>query len=211
MNYETIIKLLPESSLEIIQRLGCNPLTNAPLVCDGVEGPNTKNAVYLPIDKLVAKTSLIALKELLDGSQEIGGNNRGKFVNKYFRVRQGSSLTKNRGAWCAAFVTWILNEAIGFRAVWGAIRTVRDHMQTIPISDIKEGDCVSYRSLTRPFPYGHVGLIVLVEEDCVWTIEGNVDLKPGIDGVAARRLTKALTRSDKNKAHQLGRPKGTLK
>jgi len=211
MNYETITKLLPESSLDIIQRLGCDPVTSKPLVCDGVLGPKTRGATYLPIDKLLAKTSIVALKELLDGSQELNGNNRGKFVNKYFRSRAGASELKNRGAWCASAVSWIYNQVSPFRACWGAIRLVRDLMQRITTDEAREGDAVCWRSLTRPWPYGHVGIIVLVEDDFVWSIEGNVDLMDGLDGVAARRLTKDLNRSDGNKAFMVGRVKEKAK
>ena len=208
MNYDQIREYLPDVPLDIIQRLGHDPVTNKPLVCDGVEGPKTRRAVYLPIDKLKAKTSQIALNELLLGAQEINGNNRGRWVNKYFRCREGADERKNRGAWCAAWVTWVLDQAFGFRACWGAIRAVRDLMVRITIDQVQEGDCVAWRSLTRPFPYGHVGLIVLVEDDCIWTIEGNVDLAGDVAGVAARRLSKQGVRSDGNRPYLIGRPKG---
>lgn len=207
MNYTEIRALLPDAPIDIIQRLGCDKDTNKPLVCDGIEGPRTRNAIYLPIDKIKTKSSQIALQELLAGSQEVNGNNRGPWVNKYFRCKEGASEVKNRGAWCSAYVTWVLDQAFGFRACWGAIRAVRDLMVRVGIDDAKEGDCISWRSLTRPFPAGHIGLIVLVEDDCIWTIEGNLDLKYGLDGVAVRRLTKQGVRSDGNKPHRVGRPK----
>ena len=206
MNYQEMRARFPELPLDILQRMGHDPVTNRPLVCDGKLGPKTLRAKFLPVDKIKTVEGQVALVELLAGSIEVG-NNRGPWVNKYFRLSKDASTTINRGAWCAAFVTWVLNVAFGHRACWGAIRTVRDHMPRVSLDSIKEGDCVAYRSLTRPFPSGHIGLLVVVDGDDVWSIEGNVDLKHGVDGVAARLLTKQLERSDGNKPYLIGRPK----
>lgn len=205
LSYEQIRAIYPDKSLDIIQRLGHDPVTNKPLVCDGKLGPKTLRAKFMPVDKIKTVEGQIALVELLEGSIEVG-NNRGPWVNKYFRLSKDASITINRGAWCAAFVTWVLNEAYGHRACWGAIRTVRDWMVKIHLDSIKEGDCVAYGSLTRPFPSGHIGLIVVIDNDEVWSIEGNVDLTSKIAGVAARLLTKDLVRSDGNKPYVIGRP-----
>lgn len=205
LNYEQIRVIYPDLSLDIIQRLGHDPVTNKPLVCDGKLGPKTLRAKFLPVDKIKTVEGQIALVELLAGSIEVG-NNRGPWVNKYFRLSKDASTTINRGAFCSAFVTWVLNEAYGHRACWGAIRTVRDHMTRVDIASIKEGDCVAYRSLTRPWPSGHIGLIVVIDNDEVWSVESNVDLKPKVAGTAARLLTKDLIRSDGNKPYVIGRP-----
>lgn len=205
MTYDEIKKLLPKASLDIIQRLGHDPVDNKPLVCDGKIGPRTKRAIYLPIDKLNHPAATLALEELLAGAMEINGNNRGIWVNKYFRLSSKASVTIDRGAWCAAFVTWVLGQIYKFPACWGAIRTVKDHMDIINIKDVQPGDAIAYKSLTRPYPAGHVGLVVLVEDNCIWCIEGNIDLVGKIDGVGVRKLTKEGIRSDGNKPYLVGR------
>lgn len=205
MNYQMMKDRFPDVSLEIIQRLGHDPIENKPLVCDGKLGAKTLRAIYLPVDKIQTRMGRIALSELLDGAAEEGGNNRGRYVNRYFRMPDADPL-KNRGAWCAAFVTWVLDQAYGFKACWGAIRTVKNLMMKVAIQNVKEGDCIAYRSLTRPYPAGHIGLIVVVDEQGVWTIEGNSTLKPGLSGVTARYLTRELVRSDGNKPYLIGRP-----
>lgn len=205
LSYEQIRAIYPDKNLDILQRLGHDPVTNKPLVCDGKLGPKTLRAKFLPVDRIKTIEGQIALIELLEGAQE-AGNNRGYYVNKYFHLSSKADVNKNRGAWCAAFVTWVLNEAFGHRACWGAIRTVRDWMMRVDLRSVKEGDCVAYRSLTRPWPSGHIGLIVAIDQDEVWSIEGNVDLTDRIAGVAARLLTKDLIRSDGNKPYVIGRP-----
>ena len=206
LNYEQIRVIYPDISLDIIQRLGHDPVTNKPLVCDGKLGPKTLRAKFLPVDKIKTVEGQIALVELLAGSIEVG-NNRGPWVNKYFRLSKDASITINRGAFCCAFVTWVLNQAYGFRACWGAIRCVRDYMKPVKIKEAQPGDCVAWKSLTRPWPAGHIGLIVVVDGDEVWTLESNIDIKPRVAGTAARLLTKDLVRFDGNPAYLVGRPK----
>lgn len=207
MNYDEINKELEKPSLDIIQRLGHDPVDNKPLVCDGKIGPRTKRAVFLPIDKIDNPYAIVALRELLSGAMEINGNNRGPFVNKYYRLSDKASPTIDRGPWCAAFITWVLNQVKPFPACWGAIRTVRDYMQHITIDEVQPGDCIAYKSLNRDGLAGHIGLVVLVEDDCIWSIEGNVDLIGNIDGVAARRLTREGKRVDGNEPYLVGRIK----
>lgn len=206
MNYQQIRHQYPALPLAILQRFGHDPITNKPLVCDGKLGPVTQRATYLPVDKVAHPVALNGLQEVLQGSCEVGGNNRGAWVNKYFRLTNRASVTIDRGAWCAAFVTWLLNTHKPFPACWGALRTVKNYCNTVTIDKVKDGDLISWRSLTRPAPAGHIALVVYVDNECIWTVEGNVDLTPGLDGVAFRRLDRNGKRSDGSLPHQIGRP-----
>lgn len=215
LTYQEIRARLPAVPLEIIQRLGADPQTGRALVCDGVEGPRTRAAVYLNPDAVTDKVSVVALRELLLGAEEEEGKNDGAWVHKYARLRGLYVKGKDLFPWCALFVTWCIAQVVAsFGKVSGAIRLVRDHLTSVQLHELRAGDVVAWWSATRPRPYGHVGIVVLITASWVWTVEGNVDLRPGIDGVAARRLPRAtLTRIDGAPLAYLGRytrPRGEI-
>jgi hypothetical protein len=192
LTYTEIRARLPGVSVAILQRLGADPVTGRALVCDGVDGPRTKGAVYLNPDCVTDPAGVVALKELLAGAEEELGRNDGPDVHKYAQLRGPYVKGKDLWAWCALFVSWCLCQVwASFGKVSGAIRLVRDHTTQVQLHELRPGDVVAWWSVTRPRPYGHVGLVVAITALWVWTIEGNVDLRERIDGVAARRLPRA--------------------
>ena len=183
------------SAPEIYQRLGVDPTTRRSLVVDGDVGPRTRGALYLDPRAITTPVAHVSLEELLDGAQEVGRGNRGPWVEKYARGWREEG--ESQGPWCAFEVSWCYDQVAPFPRVGGAIRLVRDHLERVPPHAIAPDDSIAWNSMTRPWPAGHVGLVAALEPDWVWTLEGNVDLKPGLDGVAARCLPRAtLRRSD---------------
>ena len=150
----------------------------------------------------------LAMDELMHGAREVApkpgasANNRGAWVNKYCRMSERASTTVDRGAWCAFFASWVLNlwaveyKASSFKRVGGARRLVRDELTRVHLADVQPGDLVAWESLTRPSPYGHVGIVVHVADGIVRSVEGNVDLVPGLDGVSSRAFRSDLIRAD---------------
>lgn len=202
----------PQLTTEIIQRLGAEQQTRRPLVCDGLTGPRTRGALFLNPAEVEHGLARVALGELLAGAAEVApapgasASNRGPWVNKYCRSSARARVDVDRGAWCAFFASWALNDWLAscqprgsFRKVGGARRLVRDELpQRIKLSEVQPGDLIAWESKTRPAPFGHVGIVALRDEELgrIWTIEGNIDLRPGLDGVASRLFGLDLVRAD---------------
>ncbi|MGY3051883.1 hypothetical protein ACVWYG_000070 [Pedobacter sp. UYEF25] len=124
-----------------------------------------------------------AINELIAGAGEIGGNNRGPFVRKYFApsgVAEGNS-------WCAAFVSWCFFEsaggnknAMGFNYTAGA-RNVFDQLKkkgetfsgTTDGLTPEPGDLVAWWRVSLPSYHGHIGIVHHVQDGFLYTIEGN--------------------------------------
>lgn len=211
LTFDEIRSAHPTLPLDIIQRLGCEPDTRRPLVCDGKLGPRTRAAAYLSpaaVESLPSKLPALALDELLAGAREVApapgkaANNRGAWVNKYCRMSARASTVVDRGAWCAFFASWVLNlwaveyKAASFKRVGGARRLVRDELTPVHLADVQPGDLVAWESKTRPAPYGHVGIVVYASGGIIRTVEGNIDLVPGLDGVSSRAFNPDLIRVD---------------
>lgn len=212
--YDEIREAHPQLGVEIIQRLGAEAGTRRALVCDGRVGPKTRGAQYLNPDALrvpgAHELPLVCLTELLAGAAEVApgpgesASNRGPWVNKYCRSSARARIDVDRGAWCAFFASWALDAwglqaspRFRFQKVGGARRLVRDELsRKVLLSEVQPGDLVAWESKTRRAPYGHVGIVVLRTESLIWTIEGNVDLRPGLDGVSARCFGLDLVRAD---------------
>lgn len=118
MEYEEFRDSYPTMPLDVAQRFGVNLLTAKTsqgeplratchyLVADGKEGPKTRGALY--VDPATDHPYMrIGFSQILERAQEEGGNNTGKFVNKFFRMPDAND-TKSRGAWCAGFTSWVL-------------------------------------------------------------------------------------------------------
>jgi hypothetical protein len=163
-----------------LQRLGVEKRTGRPLALDGALGPKSRAAVYLDPRDLLNGEALgaWATGELLAGVQEVGGNNRGGRIAEYKR----HSTRFATGAWCAEFVSAGLAAVYGEGApyVRGARRLVlklgkqRGTLTRDP-AELYAGHIVAFeRSSTRTNFAGHVGIVVFVTADHIYTIEGNV-------------------------------------
>lgn len=165
----------------IIQRLGVEP-SGEPLALDGKVGPRTRGAVYLDPSALASSNHPLvrwAVGELLDGVQEDRGrNNRGPRISEYKRFSKRFA----KGAWCAEFVSTGLAESYPDESppyIRGARRLVlkvgERRTRIDDPRDLRPGDILAFeRKSTRTKFAGHVGIVVHVTEQHIYTIEGNV-------------------------------------
>lgn len=163
-------------SITQIQRLGVDARGKT-LTVDGIVGPKTLGGTYLDPATVEHELVQVALKELLAGAREQGGNNAGEWVAKY--VRKPHVERRKYGAWCAAFVSWCLREAYGAGTpyILGARRLVnrlRKAYTPVALEDIQVGDVIAWKRTSRTTQYaGHVGIVAHVDDEIIMTIEGN--------------------------------------
>ena len=199
----------PQLDVQILQRLGIDT-TDRALTADGKVGPRTEGATYLNPAKITSPVALVALAELLRGAGETVGNNRGADISKYMG---DTNPNAKQGPWCAGFASWCLRQVYP-----NAPRSLNARRS---VSGLK---CAVVPRLTRPDDliawerrvdgaiskvHGHVEIVVAVDGDTVWTIGGNIDVRPGSggDGVGARRYSQAagLRNRDGNACVGIGR------
>jgi hypothetical protein len=213
LTFDALLKAQPSLPLDVLQRLGHEAGGIKPLVCDGKLGPRTRGGIYLDPQAVLdagCTPASVALAELLAGAQEVGGPNAGAWVIKYARLSAGATLGTNRGAWCAFFASWVLDQWAQLHGKSfgkeGGARAVVKSLTRVELDSVQVGDLVAWPSLTRaPSWAGHVGIVAAVLADGIYTIEGNVDLKPYVDGVSARFFERNLVRSDGAKPLYAGR------
>jgi len=176
VDYKGAIEALGD--VEAAQACGYNG--DKPLAIDGKVGPLTRGGVfYIPEchdDDLVH----VAFGYLKLGAKEIGGNNRGKWVNHFFGKDEDYVL-KGPAQWCAAFTTTCLLETYGEEAKafssWGARRQGDKFEKAgarVPLEDIEHGDIITWERIDAMSPYaGHVGVVCYVDDEHVCVIEGN--------------------------------------
>ena len=171
-----------------------------PLTVDGIVGPLTWRALMSEDDSAAfaalppavtaapsgnggtprGKAALAAaLGEVAAGAREVGGNNQGPFVTKYFRNRPPSA-NPNDNAWCAAFVSWCFADgfqAPPFKYTFGA-RDMRNQFRAkgwiLPDgAPLQPGDVAFWWRGSPSGTLGHVGLIHSEADGIVRTNEGN--------------------------------------
>lgn len=182
----------PKTIVNRVQRFGFDPKTLRPIAVDGIPGPKTHYAIYYnPKLMFEAPNLIVALNEILAGSQEIGGSNMGPFVRKYFRLKKDPE--KNAGPYCAGGASFCLDEAypeedtpylLGAQRLGRAVAdkgVLKDQplsKRRMPAKDIKPGDLVIYERLTDTPGTGHVGACVHNSGDRLVTVDFNVGAYP---------------------------------
>ena len=150
-----------------------------PLSIDNIEGPLTKEGSFVSQNSDHPLVQ-VALRELLDGAREIGGNNAGHFVAKY--NRRTYQPGKRYGSWCAWFVSWCLRNTYGKDTPYvGGARALRQQMLSQPYGrrvkagHVKPGDLIFWKRGLLSWQ-GHVGIVHSTNpgKDKLFTIEGNV-------------------------------------
>jgi hypothetical protein len=121
--------------------------------------------------------------------------NRGEMLNtlkKEFGFKAGAE------AWCAMFGWGIVDQAckvVGAKNVIpktaGALDLLRKCEKTnvVIVDDEPEIGAIMYRKSGEKTATGHIGIVVKVEKDAFWTIEGNVDDKVGMVKYTASKDT----------------------
>lgn len=169
--------------------------TGRPLVVDGVVGPLTWWALRdqggLNADVPVSEPHLRmprggtshgrralrrSISEMTDGAREIGGNNRGRYVERYL-----AGIVDPPASWCAGFVSFCYAREDGeppFNYSLGA-RDIRSQFKSRGWAyDLGEdfpapGDIVVWWRGQPEGWMGHIGLVHHLEDGVLWTIEGN--------------------------------------
>ena len=140
-----------------------------------------------PREKLVNT----AVREI--GVREEGGNNRGERIGEYLAA---TGLGQGH-PWCAAFTKWVYEQnqiptpgATAWSPSWfPRSRTYwkqGDNPESIQKADIFG---LHYRNLGR---IGHVGIIEKVDDNWIYTIEGNTGDDQGRDGDVVRRHKRSI-------------------
>lgn len=193
-----------------------------PLVIDGKVGPltwwsltNPKPEIETPaaVDfsvmppasaggSFLGRASLeTAIGELNAGAREIGGNNRGPFVEKYLAP---AGLDEGN-AWCASFVSWCYLQASGgdpdsmpFPYSPGA-RAILQKLKARGMGhapnrgyEPEPGDIVVWWRERLEGWLGHVGLVHQLKDGMLYTIEGNKSTKVQGFSYVFSRMEKLL-------------------
>jgi hypothetical protein len=199
----------PKLDVQILQRLGIDTNDRA-LTADGKVGPRTEGATYLNPAKVASPVALVALSELLRGAGETVGNNRGPDISQYMG---DDNPNAQQGPWCAGFATWCLRQVYAdAKRSLNARRSVSGLKYAVVPRLVRPDDLIAWERRVDGViskVHGHVEIVVAVDGDAVWTIGGNVDVRPGAggDGVGARRysLVAGLRNRDGNACVGIGR------
>lgn len=159
----------------------------------------------------VHPSAIAAFKDVWNGEGETLGNNRGPFVSMLY---EDDNPTAQQGAWCGVCLRYWIRKAYpdslpNVRKSWLA-KGVSSQLKKIAPANCQSGDALIYnRKVDGSYNNinGHATLIALRDGDLVFTFEGNVDIKPGVDGCAARRysLGNGLVSHTGAPFHQIGR------
>lgn len=177
VDYKTAVVEL-DGDVEAMQACGYNG--DKPLAIDGKAGKLTKGGVFYVIEPHDEDLVHAAFAYLRAGAREIGGNNRGPWVNHFFDKPEDYEL-KGLAQWCAAFTSRCLLDTFGEDArefqTWGA-RRMGDKFEKagarVELSDIEPGDVITWERVDAASSYaGHVGVVCYVDDEHVCVIEGN--------------------------------------
>jgi hypothetical protein len=204
---------MSDEILYLQHRLNSTGLINPALVEDGIWGLNTKSALDLVISKLSAVVapvshSVFAQTIAKIANSQVGvkevGNNSGPQIVQY---QTATWLAPGPWPWCAAFVDWVIQQAMTTCNVSSLKRP-----QTAGAYDLENWaiqnptnvklfkgtpDLISTGDIIV-FTFGHCGLAVGDEAAGIFnTVEGNTNNDGGAegDGVYTKLRKRALVRS----------------
>jgi len=191
--YGKMTRTHPGLGTDIVQRLGYDYLGRR-LAIDGIAGPLTEGAIYVAPESVGPELVRVAMRELLKGAEEVGGNNRGERVERYQRGRAADLAPWMRGAWCASFVSWCLWRTFddaypyirGARRLGLAVAERSELGEILEPGELEAGDLIIW---DRDGPdagddpsddwSGHIGIMVGRAGGYIWTIEGNAEARRG--------------------------------
>lgn len=138
--------------------------------------------MYVDPDPIETGVCWVDLAQSMDGTEEVGGNNRGPVVEEI----QRSTGNSPGDAWCASFVWYVMDscwaapESDPRRFGWAPSWFVP--AWRIPRDQAKAGDLWGMWDVERN-RIAHVGVIVSVSEDgSIVTVEGNTNWRGHRDG-----------------------------
>jgi uncharacterized protein (TIGR02594 family) len=107
------------------------------------------------------------------GNGEIGGDNKGKYVQMYCGQQNVS--------WCAGFVSYVLNRSgvkeLGYNLSARQI-LYKGRKLGWEVKQPQAGDIIVFWRGSKNGSLGHTGIIEKVENNTIYTIEGNVGKYP---------------------------------
>jgi hypothetical protein len=182
------------------------------LKADGIDGPNTWNAIvskFIPqssstkpdssSSKLSGKLVALAKKEI--GVEEVDGSNCGPRVNEY---KSATWLDSTKSwPWCAAFICWLFRESMKdgkytferpkTAGAWDFENWAKSQDSSVVLkkphkADVQYGDIVI-------FTFSHIGIATSGPDNdgYVSTIEGNTDGSGSREGGAVLAKKRKLS------------------
>lgn len=157
----------------------------AGITADGICGPETWSHLAKRDGSPGERTVQVALQEAYSGAREIGGNNKGVWVQKYMAI-QGYP-------WCVAFANWCYDtghdDDVPMHPWTGSTRSPRWSSSALVkwgrenkydwdrLMDwrgaVRPGDCFVVVKGGRT-GYKHTALLLDIDGDDIWVVEGNV-------------------------------------
>ena len=197
---------------------------NEGLVADGIAGPNSWNALLLPMTNATAispradppmvsyREAVIeyARQHLIEHPREVGGQNRGPWVRLYCMGNDGEPW-----AWCAGFVSYIIQQATNHHGVECPIKytlscdqMAKDAIEADRLNRwaSKETDGVHPSVVVKPGDvflvykgnndWTHTGIITSVSTTSIQTIEGNTNDEGSREGYEVCARTRSYDKLD---------------
>tara|TARA_R110000765_G_scaffold17121_1_gene47189 strand:- start:6 stop:722 length:717 start_codon:yes stop_codon:yes gene_type:complete len=182
---------------------------------DGYCGPKTQQAFSVETTETSDKSTAlgilclqVAAEEMEAGAREVGGNNQGEFVAKY---KNRDPAATDMGAWCAAFCSWVIEEACrragidmpfrrseGAKALWKNCGKAGSFVGIPSPGDLACWDRGDLLPSGNKSWAGHIGFVESVKLDSsenlveFTTIEGNVGGYNRTGGAPVRRFTHRM-------------------
>lgn len=120
-----------------------------------------------------AQADIVNIAKNEIGNGELGGNNKGKHVQKYNKGLEA--------AWCAGFVSWVL-ATDGYRSLTysRSAKAIYNEAKkkNMTVTNPKRGDLIVFWRESPKSWKGHIGIVEKVSNGKIYTIEGNVGKFP---------------------------------
>lgn len=148
-----------------------------PLAIDGIHGRLTRGGTFFVIEDHDPALVHAAWAYLAQGAREIGGKDKGRWVEHFF-------FGRGTGMWCAAFTSRCLHDVWGAPALrfrsWGA-RPQNDKFSRagagVAADEVAPGDLITWERRDPRNPGtvvgGHIGVVAYCDERLIAVIEGN--------------------------------------
>ena len=115
----------------------------------------------------LARADLVTIARNEIGNGELGGNNKGIYVEQYLNWQTNLP-------WCAGFVSYCLKKNGNKIPYLLRAKSFADYGKQLTIKELKSGDLVIFNRQGG----GHIGIIEKINKDSFISIEGNVGNYP---------------------------------
>ena len=199
---------ITESAIKEFQSLSRDS-QGIPLIADGQVGPITWEALFTTNVEVPATgyqqpelfTRVLEIAETQVGIREIPpGSNRGPDVEKYLK----STGSSPGNPWCASFVYWCFNEASKTAGIVNPLLktgSCMKHWNETKGRKITDEEAMNDPSKIKPGYIfimnhgnwkGHTGIVKVVGNGYISTIEGNTNIQGGREGLCVAELQRKI-------------------